>query len=239
MWKVVVVAVVCGCSFIGASAPPQQPHQGRVRCSDSYALPVVDAVVAGAVLAAVASAVSAPQQSGDTGLPSAAAIGATAAVVIALPFGASAMYGFSRIDPDACKAAEAAQGEADDERLAQAMAEQRRTHAEAMDLTSSAVAAADAGDCSRMHAIAERIRKLDAEVYDRVVAGKPGVVACAERERQQARAQQEHERARWLLEHTACLEQRHAVFDEARATENSEARKAVLAKLPDCGEPPQ
>ena len=97
MTKLIAMFTACsvGCSWIGVHGPPSPlPEHGKVTCSDSYVAPIVDSVVT--AVAGVLAVVNQRRPCLDCQDYKNFDLGAII-IGVALPFGISAIYGYSKV----------------------------------------------------------------------------------------------------------------------------------------------
>jgi hypothetical protein len=161
---------ICGCSFVFAKGPPDEPRSGSVDCTNSETLPVVDTVLGIGLGIAGVFAIASPPSNPQTFLGSGGdnygpAVGG---IVQSILFLSSAAYGFHKVSAcrDAIGAERVGSGGTTGER-------DREIHV----LATQGVAAAVRGDCPIAIAVGKQLGELDKPVLDQYVHSSP-VAAC-------------------------------------------------------------
>jgi len=162
--RAILLVALTGCSFIGVTRMPHQLPVGRVDCTESYQQPVVDSLVAaGSALALFAANAC----DNDSCLETRGLL-AVPAVLLALPYSISALYGYGEVSR--CDSANAP------DHLA-ARASQARTE-QALRLTEAAIAAARSRDCATVRELDPEIADASPLVRDEIFAQLQDVAAC-------------------------------------------------------------
>ena len=166
----IVALLVTGCSFVGVrGGPPVSEHGG---CTGGYPLPVTDLVVTG-LAAATATAIAIAGNACGAGRGPDAEFGgrcpsydlsAAGTGIIALAWGVSALYGFTKVS--SCSAAK------------QAERKREAARSDAWALTKTAAAAARVGDCNTVRKIDLDVSVLDSEFHATVFLADIGIKRC-------------------------------------------------------------